>query len=54
MATVYENYRNGKLVSFKFKVYLGREESGKQKLKYTTWHIPEGMTAKKARRLAKI
>ena len=40
MASIYPNRKNGKIVSFKFKAYLGRDENGKQISKCTTW-IPE-------------
>lgn len=40
MASIYPNRKNGKIVSFKFKAYLGRDENGKQVFKCTTW-IPE-------------
>ena len=37
MASIYSNYKEGKIVSFKFKVSLGRDENGKQIVKCTTW-----------------
>ncbi len=37
MASIYPNRKNGKLVSFKFKVFLGRDEQGKQIFKCKTW-----------------
>ena len=37
MATVIENKKNGKTVSFKFRAYLGRNEIGKQVNKYTKY-----------------
>ena len=40
MASIYPNRKNGKIVSFKFKAYLGRDENGKQVFKCTTW-IPD-------------
>lgn len=40
MASIYPNRKNGKIVSFKFKAYLGRDENGRQISKCTTW-IPE-------------
>ena len=40
MASIYPNRKNGKIISFKFKAYLGRDENGKQAFKCTTW-IPE-------------
>ena len=40
MASVYHNRKNGIIVSFKFKVCLGRNADGKQIFKCRTW-IPE-------------
>ncbi len=37
MATIYQNKKDGKIVSFKFKAFLGRDEQGKQQFKCTTW-----------------
>ena len=37
MASIYLNRKDGKIVSFKFKAFLGRDESGRQIVKYTTW-----------------
>lgn len=50
MASVYENIKDGKIVSFKFKTYLGRDENGKQVFKCTTW-IPEVKTSDKKLKL---
>lgn len=52
MATVIENKKNGKTVSFKFRAHLGRNEIGKQINKYTTWFAPENLTPAKALKLA--
>lgn len=40
MASIYPNTKNGKIISFKFKAFLGRDENGKQRFKCMTW-IPE-------------
>ena len=40
MASIYPNRKNGKIISFKSKAYLGRDENGKQVFKCTTW-IPD-------------
>lgn len=53
MATIIENKKDGKLVSFKIRVYLGKEEFGKQIAKYTTWHIPKDLTDLKAKKAVK-
>lgn len=52
MATVIENKKNGKTVSFKFRAYLGRNEIGKQINKYTTWFAPDDLTPAKALKAA--
>ena len=52
MATVIENKKNGKTVSFKFRAYLGRNEIGKQINQYTTWFAPEELTPNKALKAA--
>lgn len=41
MASVYPNRKDGKIVSFKFKVFLGRDENGKQKTRCITWTPPK-------------
>ena len=52
MATIIPNHKNGKVVSFKFRVCLGRSEFGKQITKYTTWYVPDNLTPSKAQRAA--
>ncbi len=37
MASIYPNRKDGKIVSFKFKAYLGRDENGKQIFKCMTY-----------------
>ncbi len=46
MATIYPNRKDGKIVSFKFKAFLGRNEHGKQIFKCKTW-IPDKRTTEK-------
>ena len=43
MATIKENRKNGKVVSYYFTVCLGRDSQGKQIRHYTTWTPPKGM-----------
>lgn len=43
MATVIKNEKDGKVVSYKFRAYLGADESGKKLMKYTTWYIPDNI-----------
>lgn len=52
MATIYTNRKDGKIVSFKFKVFLGKEASGKHIVKCKTWFPDREMTEKKLRALA--
>ena len=52
MATIYLNRKDGKIVSFKFKVFLGKEASGKHIVKCKTWTPDREMTEKKLRALA--
>ena len=52
MAAIIRNEKEGKLVSFKFKACLGRDECGKQIFRCTTWHIPEDMSLTKAQNAA--
>lgn len=40
MASIYPNRKDGKIVSFKFKVFLGRDAKGKQIFKCKTW-VPD-------------
>ncbi len=40
MASIYPNRKEGKIVSFKFKIFLGREDNGRQIVKCTTWTPP--------------
>lgn len=47
MASVYPNRKNGKIVSFKFKDFLGRDENGKQLFKCKTWTPKKSMTESK-------
>ena len=49
MATIYTNRKDGKIVSFKFKVFLGKEASGKHIVKCKTWVPDREMTEKKLR-----
>ncbi len=46
MATIYPNRKDGKILSFKFKAYLGRDMQGKQIFKCKTW-IPDKRTTEK-------
>lgn len=52
MASIYPKRKNGKIVSFKFKAYLGRDENGKQIFKCTTWIPDKAMSESKLKALA--
>jgi len=47
MATIYPKRKDGKIVSFKFKTFLGRDEDGKQQFKCKTWFPDKQMTESK-------
>lgn len=52
MANIRENKRNGKVVSYRFTVCIGRDANNKQIRRYMTWDIPEGLTPSKAQKAA--
>lgn len=52
MATIYPNRKDGKIISFKFKAYLGRDENEKQIFKCKTWQPPQKATESKLLQLA--
>ena len=52
MATISENQKNGKTVSYRFVVCLGRDAQRKQIRRFTTWTPPQGLTPAKARKAA--
>lgn len=53
MANITPNFKNGKIVSYRFRACVGRDESGKQVLRSVTWKIPDDLTPSKAERAAK-
>lgn len=52
MAAIIKNEKDGKIISFKFKACLGRDDCGKQVFRCTTWHVPEDMSSTKAQKAA--
>ena len=52
MATIRENKKNGKTVSYRFIVCLGRDAQKKQIRRFMTWTPPEGLTPAKAKKAA--
>ena len=53
MASIYLNRKDGKIVSFKFKAFLGRDENGRQIVKCTTWIADCSLSEKRLLQLAK-
>lgn len=53
MASIYPNYKDGKVVSFKIKAFLGRDENGRQITKCKTWTLPKPMPETKATALVR-
>ena len=52
MASITPNKKNGKVISYKFKTFVGRDEFGKQVFRCTTWTAPEGMIPSRAEKAA--
>ena len=52
MASIRENRKDGKIVSYRFVVCLGRDQDGKQIRKIKTWTLPKGVGQKTARKEA--
>ncbi len=50
MASISPNVKGGKVVSFRIRVFLGRDSKGKQEITQTTWHVPKGMTQSRAQK----
>ena len=47
MASIYPNRKDGKIVSFKFKWYGGRDQNGRQIVRCTTWTPDKPMSERK-------
>ena len=45
MASVKENIRKGKVISYRFAVCMGRDADGKQIMKTMTWHPLRDLTS---------
>ncbi|MBQ8900921.1 MAG: hypothetical protein IJY72_08190 [Akkermansia sp.] len=52
MANIREYRRNGKLVSYQFTAYVGKNSSGEYSRKFLTWKIPEGVSPSRAKSMA--
>ena len=54
MAAIQEKVKDGKIISFKFRACLGRNEDGKQIFKCLTWYPDEEMPKAKSRKAAAL
>ena len=52
MASIEEKSKDGKIISCKFRVCLGRNPDGKQIIRTKYWHPPDGLTNNKIRKAA--
>lgn len=52
MASIIQNKKDGKVISYKFKVCVGRDEFGKQVWRCTTWKAPDSMIPSRAEKAA--
>ena len=52
MASIQENRKNGKLISFKFRACLGRDQEGKQHFKTRVWKPDKNYSESRMRKLA--
>lgn len=54
MASITENKKNGKIVSFKFRVFIGRDDEGKQQFKTKIWNPDQEYPTKTLKKLAQM
>ena len=52
MAAITPNKKDGKIVSYKFRACVGRDEAGKQIFRCTTWKVPTKLSPAKADKAA--
>lgn len=52
MASIMQNKKDGKVISYKFQACIGRDEFGKQIWRCTTWKAPDGMIPSRAEKAA--
>ena len=52
MASIIAISKNGKICSYKFKVFVGRDSCGKQVFRCSTWYVPDNLSPAKARKAA--
>ncbi len=50
MATISENKKDGVVVSYRIRAFLGKDELGKQIVRYTTWKAQQGLSPSKSRK----
>ena len=52
MASIIPNSKDGKIISYKFKACVGRDDCGKQVFRCMTWIVPVGLGPAKAEKAA--
>lgn len=52
MASIIQNKKDGKVISYKFQACVGRDEFGKQIWRCTTWKAPDGLIPSRAEKAA--
>lgn len=52
MASITPKKKNGKVISYKFKACVGRDEFGKQIFRCSTWKVPEGLIPSRVEKVA--
>ena len=52
MASITQNKKDGKVIPYKFKACVGRDEFGKQIFRCTTWKVPDGLIPSRAEKAA--
>ncbi len=52
MASITQNKKDGKVVSYKFRACVGRDDFGKQIFKCHTWKVPDGLAASRIEKSA--
>ena len=52
MASIIPKEKDGKIISYKFKACVGRDDCGKQVFRCTTWKVPAGLVPSKAAKAA--
>ena len=52
MASIIPKTKDGKIISYKFKACVGRDDCGKQVFRCMTWKVPVGLGPAKAEKAA--